>query len=73
MSSPVPLELQAKIANWRLKAAEGSLSLDEMKEAVKHLRAGRISAASQTPAAKRKKAIADIPTADDMLADLEGL
>ena len=32
MSNPVPLDLQAKISTWRMKAAEGTLTLDEMKE-----------------------------------------
>lgn len=71
MSSPVPPELQAKISNWRLRAAEGTLTIDEMREAIKFLRAGRVQAAAAS--AKRKTAIAAIPSADDMLSDLEGL
>lgn len=70
MSSPVTIELQAKIAQWRLKAQDGTLTQAEMIEAVKLLRAGRVSAAAHTPAAKRKKAIAEIPSADEMLKDL---
>lgn len=73
MSDPVPLELQSKIANWRLRAAEKTLTLEEMKEAVIYLRAGRVNAASTAAATKRKKAVAVIPSADDMLSDLEGL
>lgn len=73
MSGPVPLELQSKIANWRQKAAEKTLTLEEMKEAVIYLRAGRVNAASTAAATKRKKAAATIPNADDMLADLEDL
>lgn len=73
MSSPIPAELQAKIASWRLKAADGTLSLDEMREAIKYLRAGRVQAANASAASKRKAAIAVIPSADDMLSDLEGL
>lgn len=73
MSSPVPPELQAKIQSWRLRSAEGTLSLDEMKAAVDHLRSGRVSAASASTAAKRKAAIAVIPSADEMLGDLESL
>jgi len=75
MNSPIPLDLQAKIASWRLRAAEGTLTLEEMKEAVVFLRAGRLGAATaaQKTAATRKKAIAAIPAAEDMLADLEGL
>lgn len=73
MTNPIPLELQAKITSWRRKAAEGTLTLDEMKEAVVHLRGGRVAAATASAAgrSKRKKSVA--PPADDMLADLEGL
>ena len=70
MTSPVPLELQAKIASWRLKAAEGTLTLEEMKEGIMYLRAGRISAATAAKSSK-KKSVA--PAAEDMLADLDGL
>lgn len=75
MSNPVPLELQAKIATWRIKAAEGTLTLEEMKEGIILLRAGRCTAAvaAQSAAKTRKRAIAEIPSADDMLADLDGL
>lgn len=73
MADPVPLELQSKIANWRLRAAEKTLTLEEMKEAIIYLRAGRVNAASSVAATKRKKAIAAVPSADDMLSDLEGL
>jgi hypothetical protein len=73
MSSPVPLELQQKISSWRLRAAEGTLTLDEMREAILHLRAGRVNAQNASAASKRKKAIAEIPAAADMLSELEGL
>ena len=73
MSSPIPLDLQSKIATWRLRAADGTLTLDEMKEAFVFLRQGRLAAASSAATAKRKKAIAEIPHADDMLGELEDL
>lgn len=73
MSGPVPLELQAKIADWRRRSTEGTLELSEMKEAILHLRAGRVSAANASAASKRKKAIAEIPHADDMLNELDSL
>ena len=44
-----------------------------MKEAVVFLRQGRLAAASSAATAKRKKAIAEIPHADDMLGELEDL
>ena len=73
MSGPISVELQSKLASWRLRAADGTLTLDEMKEAIRHLRADRHAAAAASSASKRKAAIAVIPSADDMLADLDGL
>jgi len=73
MSSPISPELQSKIASWRLRAAEGTLELSEMKEAVLLLRQGRVAAANASAQAKRKKAIAEIPHADDMLSELDNL
>ena len=32
MTSPVSLELQQKIATWRMRANEGTLTLEEMRE-----------------------------------------
>ena len=71
--SPVSPELQSKIASWRLKAAEGTLTLDEMREGVKYLRADRMSAATSAAKTRSTKAKSAAPAAEDMLADLEGL
>lgn len=73
MSSPVSPELSSKIASWRMRAAEGTLTLEEMKEAVRALRAGRVNSAAASAATKRKKAIAEIPHASDMLDELENM
>lgn len=70
MSGPVPLELQSKIASWRLRAADGTLSLEEMKEGIVYLRAGRL-AASIASVKKKPKAVA--PSAGDMLDELNDL
>jgi hypothetical protein len=71
MNTPVPLELQSKIASWRQRAAEGTLTLDEMREAVVHLRAGRLSAASAVNAARKSSAKRSVaPGAEDMLGEL---
>ncbi len=72
MTSPVPPEVSSKIANWRLKAADNTLTLDEMKEGIKLIRAGRMSAASSAAAGRKKKPV-DVPKADDMLGELEGM
>lgn len=73
MNSPVSLELSQKITEWRRLAAEGTLTIEDQREIIKQLRAGRVSAANASATAKRKKAITEIPHADDMLSELEGL
>lgn len=73
MTSPISPELQSKIASWRLRAAEGTLSLDEMKEGVRLIRGDRMSAASAAATAKRTKSKIEAPPADDMLGELAGL
>lgn len=73
MTLPITPELQSKIAGWRQRAAEGTLTIEEMREAILHLRAGRVSAQNASAASTRKKAIAAIPSAADMLSDLEAL
>lgn len=69
MSAQTP-ELQSKISIWRQKALEGTLSVEELKEAILALRAGRTSAAHASETARRTKAKAEIPSADDLLAEL---
>lgn len=77
MSSDNPqLDLAMKVEAWRAKARAGALTLDETREAIKVLRAGRalISVAtggSKTNAASRAKA--KQPDLDGMLNELEGL
>jgi len=64
--------LASKIAVWRQKAADGTISLEEMREAVAALREGRKAAASSGERNKIAKAKAAIPSADDLLAELTG-
>lgn len=75
--SIIPLELQSKIASWRLRAAEGTLTLDEMREGIVFLRAGRFAAATSA-AAERKSSAAGAkrsvaPSQDSMLDELDDL
>lgn len=63
-------ELQAKITIWRKRALEGSLSREEMAEAIQALREGRKSAAVSSAPARRAAAKAAIPNADDLLREL---
>ena len=41
-----PVEFQMKLEEWRGKAREGTLTVDEMREAVLFMRAGRVHAAA---------------------------
>jgi hypothetical protein len=63
-------ELQAQIAIWRQKAADNTLTQEEMKAAIIALRAGRVSAAYASETARRKTAKVAIPSAVDLLAEL---
>lgn len=66
-------ELQSKITIWRARAAEGTLSIEEMREAVAVIREGRLGAAHASEASKRSRAKKEIKSADEMLNELEGL
>jgi hypothetical protein len=63
-------ELQSKVLLWRQKAADGTLSIEEMKEAVLALREGRVSASAASDKSRAKKAAKAIPSADDLLNEL---
>jgi len=65
------LTTQERVSLLRQKAADGTLTLEEMKEAIVFLRQGR-EAAAQAPARKAKTAKAQISSAD-LLNQLEGL
>lgn len=68
-------ELQAKIAAWRIKAVEGTLTKGEMAEAITALRTERVQAATApTGERKRSSAAKKAPVnSDDLLSQLEGL
>lgn len=67
-------ELNSKIARWREKSLDGSLTLEEMKEAIVALRGGRVSAAIASGTSRAKKAAAAVPVqdSDDLLDELRG-
>lgn len=69
-------EVQSKIALWRQRAIDGTLTKEEMAEAVVLLRQDRRGAAvaSEKAVSARKKAAAPrvVPSADDLLNDLMG-
>lgn len=66
-------EMQSKIAVWRAKAEAGTLTEQEMVEAIRALRADRFGAATASDTAKRKRAAAAVPDADDLLKELGDL
>ena len=61
----VSLETQQRIAELRIKAREGTLTLEETKDAIKFLRADRLA----MPQSKSSKAKVVINT-DDLLGEL---
>jgi SpoU rRNA methylase family enzyme len=63
-------ELQNQISIWRIKAGDGTITLDEMREAIKALRGNRLAAAAASSGSKVKKAPKDV---SDMLGELDGL
>lgn len=73
MTSPISYELQSKIAQWRQKAVEKTLTLEEMKEAIVMLRQGRVAAAQASATVKRKTAAKVIPNAENLLDELDGI
>ena len=66
----LPPESQARIILLRQKATEGTLTLDEMREAVQLLRDGRVGAAIASARSKSKAAAKVIKTADELLDEL---
>lgn len=64
-------EVQAKVHLWRQKARDGTLTQDEMREAIVALRGDRTAAHATSAKAKagRKKPV----NSDDLLAELDGL
>jgi hypothetical protein len=63
-------ELQQRLINLRGKAVDGSLSIEEMKEAVRLMRGDRASAVKNSDSSRRKMAKAEIPDADSLLDEL---
>jgi hypothetical protein len=61
------MTLAAKVSEWRNKARDGTMTLDDMREAITALRAGRISASVKSSTSRAKKAPVDTGS---MLAEL---
>jgi len=63
-------EIQAKVLLWRARAEAGTLSTEEMKEAILILREGRIGASVASDKSRAKKAAKVILNADDLLKEI---
>lgn len=63
-------EMISKIALWRQKVNDRTITEAELGEAIRALRQERVGAAIASDASRRKKAKAAIPSADDMLKEL---
>lgn len=66
-------ETQARLAILRSKATDGTITEEEMREGIRLLRGDRIGAQVASDSSRRKKAVAVIPSADDLLEELGGL
>lgn len=67
-------EMHYKIQEWRQKAREGTMTLEDTRDALAALRADRAvsaatSAKAKTASAKAKKVV----NSDDLLGELDGL
>lgn len=73
----VTQEMQVKVANWRQKAREGTLTMEEMKEAIQAMRQDRVGAAASSAASKERKSTAKAKKApinsEDLLSELDGI
>ncbi|MGH9425203.1 MAG: hypothetical protein ACRD2L_02705 [Terriglobia bacterium] len=63
MHSP---ELQSKIISWRAKCVAGTITLEEMREAIKLMRGERVTAGQ----ASLRKRSGPAKSADDLLSEL---
>jgi len=66
-------ESQARITQLRAKSSDGSITLEEMREAVRLIRGDRVSAQTASDSSKRSRAKAEIKSADEMLDELTGI
>lgn len=73
MPTPYTPETLSRIAILKAKLEDSTITMEEMREAVRLLRRDRLSAQTASEAGRRAKAKAIIPSADDMLNELEGL
>lgn len=66
-------EMQIKIQDWRAKARAGTLTQDEMREAMAALREDRVAAAATSAKSRAAKPGKAVVSSEDLLAELDGL
>lgn len=69
----VSTETQSKIAIWRQRAREGTLTKEEMREALQALAEDRVRAAGASSTSRTKKAAKAAVNSDDLLGELDKL
>lgn len=68
------IDLSIKVQEWKQKISAGTMTQDDMREAVRFLRADRTSAHVTSGAAKaRKSAAKATPDGESLLRELDGL
>jgi hypothetical protein len=65
----IGFDLQVKIAEWRRKALDNTITIEELKEAIVHLRQGR-TAAMKSSASKGSRNAVPKPDGDQLLKEL---
>ncbi len=71
MNTDTNIPLSAKVEIWRQKAIDGTLTIEEAKEAVAAIRQGRVAAAQTSAKAAAKKNVT--VNIDDLMGGLESL
>jgi hypothetical protein len=66
-------EVQAKIQLLRQKSRDGTLTQDEMREAIILMREGRVAASATSAKAKSRKSSKASVNSDDLLNELDNL
>lgn len=73
----ISAETQAQIGVYRQKARDGTLTQDEMKDAIKLMRSERVGAAVVSASSRAAKSVAKEKkkpiSGDDLLSELDGL
>lgn len=67
-------DTKLRIAEWRAKCANGTMTQEEYREVIATLRAGRAGVTQPKAGSRaRKSTAAAKPDGDDLLSELEGL